>query len=126
MSNERATLTLTVSHPNLSSEELRISVPMEVIEVLSSKPTQETPSTHEECLKLSQLSGTLSQISLNWEARVRVLPSAEIVEAASEYMDQPGVDCGLSSAIVHVLKNECVSMLLEVISDELKQLSVGK
>lgn len=123
MSTERATLTLTVSHPSSSSEELRISVPMEVITELYSKQTPEAQSSHEECLSPLQLSGILSQISLSWESQVRSLSSATIVSLASQYMDQPGVDCGLAEAIVHVMKNACVSMLLEVIHDEQEQLS---
>lgn len=117
--SERATLTLTVSPGSIGEEELRISIPMEVIKVSSLSPEEET--SQEQSSMASLVSGILLSTSLRMEEKLRSLPAPRVIEMASTYMDQPGVDCGLGPAIVHVMKNVCVSMLLEVMQDEQEQ-----
>ena len=111
MSTPRAMLTLTVSPENTGSEELRISIPMEVIEGSSTKEeetTQPEPSS-----KSLLISGMCRSITLQTEGRLRSISDKEIIEAAGTVMDQPGWQGGLAAAIVHVTKNECARILME-------------
>lgn len=111
MKSGRVMLTLTVSQENSSSEELRISVPMERITASSLSPVELRPAS--ESSNPSLLSGTLLETSLTWESRVRALKWEAVVDVAGEYMDSPGVNVGLAEAIVHSMKNECVRLFLE-------------
>jgi hypothetical protein len=94
---------------------------MEVIEGSSSSQTPSALSSTSESSRASQLSGILSETSLNWEQSLRAIDYRTVVDMASNLMDQPGVNMSLAEAIVYVMKNLSVSLLLETIKEQLNE-----